>query len=489
MTGLVITWLVAPFLAAFLAALKPPLARPLLLLSSAATAAMAAAAQQGWLAGPLQLLGPLGVALRLDDLAAPFLLLNGLVVAAAVLQGWRRPGSEPALLLLLVLQGSLNTAVVAVDLISIYVALEAVGIAVLLLLAQGRGEGAIWLALRYGLVSNTVMLLYLIGAALIYQERHSFAMAGVAEVGGLAVALMAVGLLTKAELFVGGLWLPRTNAEVPPELSAVLSGAVTGAGIVPLLRLVEVAPPLATVLQVVGLGGAVLASLYALAEADARRLLAWSTLAQMGLVLVAPATAGLYALAHGLAKAGLFLALENLQRLRLPLLVAALSIAGVPPLLGFFAKELQEQGLAGVLGVLVTLLGVATVAVYARLWNGAATNPAVAGVGADQTAVVDPAAAGAAAGSPGPVGAVLLCLALVLLNLSPWAQAGWADLASSGLGWPLLKTALTLAAGIGLQRWLEPWWSRWRLPLLERLDDLLAAVVLTGAGLVLALGR
>ncbi len=480
MNSLVIGWLLAPFLAAFLAALAPRLAQPLLLLSSAATAAMAVAAQQGWLAPALQLMGPLGIALHLDGLAAPFLLLNGLVVAAVLLRSWRRSGQEASLLLLLVLQGSVNTALVAVDLISIYVALEVVGIAVLLLLAQGRGEGSIWLALRYGLISNIGMLLFLIGAGLVYLERRSFALAGVAELGGVAVALMAVGLLVKAELFVGGLWLPRTNAEAAPELSAVLSGAVTGAGVVPLLRLAEQVPPLGPVLQGLGLACAVLGSLYALAEADARRLLAWSTLGQMGLVLVLPAAAGLYALAHGLAKAGLFLALPDQPRLRPVLLAGALSIAGVPPLLGFAAKQGLEQGLPPALATGVALLGVATVAVYARLWRGAATSPAA------EPAV---AAATAPAEAPDPSGAVLLALALVLLNLSPWAQAGWAELAATGLGGPLLKLGLTVAAGIGLQRWLEPWWRTWRLPLLERLDDLLGALVLTGAGLVLALGR
>jgi len=476
-TSLTITWLLAPFLAAFLAALAPRLARPLLLLTSAATIAMAVAAQQSWLADPLQLIGPLGVALRLDGLAAPFLLLNGLVVAAVVLQGWRRQGPDPALLPLLVLQGSANTAAVAVDLISIYVALEVVGIAVLLLLALGKGEGSIWLALRYGLVSNTVMLLYLIGAALVYLQHRSFALAGAADVGGVALALMAVGLLSKAELFVGGLWLPRTNAEASTELSALLSGMVVGAGVAPLLRLAAAAPALAGVLPALGLGCAALGSLYALAEPDARRLLAWSTLAQMGLVLVAPTAAGPYALAHGLAKASLFLALPHQPRLRPVLLAGALSIAGVPPLLGFIAKQGLEKALPPPLAALVALLGVATVAIYARLWSGAATSTGPAEGTAEAADATD------------PVGAMLLGLALVLLNLTPWARAGWADLAASGLGWPLLKLGLTVAAGIGLQRWLEPWWRSWRLPLLERLDDLLGAAVLTGAGLVLALGR
>ena len=74
-----VAWLLLPFLAAFLAALAPRLARPLILLVVGTTLAMALAAWQGWLPTDLLLLGPLGVHLQLDPLASPLLLLTALV--------------------------------------------------------------------------------------------------------------------------------------------------------------------------------------------------------------------------------------------------------------------------------------------------------------------------------------------------------------------------------------------------------------------------
>lgn len=508
MIATAIAWLLAPFLAAFITALSPRLGRPLTLLASAATVAMAAAIPVGWAPESLQLLGPLGVRLQLDALAAPFLLLNGLVTAAVALDGFSA-GADPdggapsgrqdshLALLMLVLLGAVNSAIVAVDLISIYVALEVVGVAVVVLLALGNGERDLWLGLRYGLLSNTVMLLFLIGAGLVYLQQGTFALAATPLAGGVPLALLVVALVSKGELFLAGLWLPRTNAQAPLAVSALLSGAVLSAGVAPLLRLAELTPPLTPVLQGLGILSAALGVVFALAETDLRRLLAWSTLSQMGLVVLLPAVGALLALAHGLAKAALFLAARGIPSQSLegwrqrplaassavPLLLASCSIAGVAPLLGFAAKDVLEEGLDTTLGhFLVAVLGVGTVAVYARLWG--------APVGRLHGAVTAPGAPGAGLMSRAtawPFGSLLLVAALLLLNLSPWARAFWGNLATDGLGWALLKSGGTVAAGVTLQRLLE-WRGRpWSLPGLERLDNLLAAVVLLGAVLVLGL--
>lgn len=488
MTTLAIAWLLAPFLAAFLTALWPGAGRPLALLCALATVAMAGVAWGGTL--PLQLLGPLGVSLQIDALAAPFLLLNGLVAAAVVLEGARRPNPGPFLVVLLVLQVGLNSAIVAVDLISIYVALEVVGIGAFLLLGLGGDERAIWLALRYGLVSNTVMLLFLIGVALVYQEQASFALAGAGRSSGIALALMAVALTSKAELFVVGLWLPRTNAEAPLEVSALLSGAVVSAGVVPLLRLALAAPVLVPVLQGLGLACAALGIVYALMETDLRRLLAWSTLSQMGLVVLAPAAGGLYAVAHGLAKSLLFLGTRHVggrslaawrrtplpTSARWPLLAGSLSIAGVPPLLGFAAKEQLGAALTGPLAGALNVLAVGTVAVYARLWGAPGETP-------EHPSGPHPT---------GGLGVGLLMAALLLLNLAPGARSLWGDWADGSLAWALLKAGMTVALGVGLAALLDRvrslGWRPWNLPQPEHLDALLGATVVLGAALVLVLG-
>ncbi len=483
--SLLIGWLLLPFTAAFLAALLPPLARWLALACCLATAAVAAAIQAGALPASLQLLGPYGVALQPDALAAPFLLLNALVGGAVVLDGWRRPLPGPFLLLLMVLHGGLASAFVAVDLVSLYVTLEVVGISAFLLILITRSERCLWLSLRYLLIGNTVMTLYLVGAAVVYLTQGSFRLEAVAGAGAAALALLLVGLLTKAGLFLSGLWLPRTHAEAPAEVSALLSGVVVAAGVVPLLRLAGAVPALAAVLPVIGVASAGLGLLFALVEADAKRLLAWSTLSQMGLVVLAPAAGGLYALGHGLAKAALFLVARRFPGRDLagwagrplpvgvlvPVWIASLSIVGVPPLLGFFAKAGLDRALPEPTGLLLSLLTVGTAAVYARLWGA----PLLAAAPSSPPPAMTPPEP---AWSPG---VLLLLLALVLLGAAE-ATRTW----SPQLLPAAAKAGLVLAAGMGLHRLLQPLRrSPWfRLPDLEGFPDLVGGIGVVGAGLL-----
>lgn len=482
----VIGWLLLPFLAAFLAAVLPPLARWLALLCCLATGAVAAAIQLGGLPPAFDLLGAYGVALEPDAFAAPFLLLNALVCGAVVLDSWRRPLPGPFLLLLMVLHGGLSSAFVVVDLISLYVTLEVVGISAFLLILISRSDRSLWVALRYLLISNSVMTLFLIGAALVYLERGSFRFDDVASTSSIAaLALLLVGLLTKSGLFLSGLWLPLTHAEAPAEVSALLSGVVVSAGIAPLLRLSGTLPAVGTVITFIGLASTALGLLFALADADAKRLLAWSTLSQMGLVALAPVAGGLYALAHGLAKAALFLIARRFPSRALqgwgdrplpggvwwPLWIGSLSIVGVPPLAGYAAKSGLDGALHGPLALAVTLLSVGTAAVYGRLWGAPLSRePQLAG---------DPSTD--LSWSPGVV-VLLLALVVVGAVALPWGPA---------LATATAKTALVLLAGWGLHRLLEGlrWRERWRLPELERLSDLLGGIGVVGAGLLVILNR
>ena len=173
LSNLLITWLLLPFSAAFLAALLPSLARWCCLLSGVTTIVVGVWAWQGGIL-VLDLIGPLGVQLRVDGLAAPFLLLNALVLLAVLAERWRRLPEGPFLVLLPLLLGGLNSAALVFDLVSLYVALEVVGITAFLLILRNRDAAQLWIALRYLLVGNSVMTLYLVGVALLYLQAGSF---------------------------------------------------------------------------------------------------------------------------------------------------------------------------------------------------------------------------------------------------------------------------------------------------------------------------
>lgn len=362
MTELTLVWVALPFLFAFATYLMPALTRPSLVGMAALTVAYAV--YQGGLPGTtaapleLQLLDHFGVTLRIDANAAAMLLAHGLITLGVALYLDRRfVGSRFLAMQLLIVHGSANAVVISADLISVYVALEVLSIGVFLLLTYSRRaesqttagdhrDRQLWVGLRYLFMSNVAMLFYLMGAILVYVRTGSLAMSSLAMAAPTALALIAVGLLAKGAVFVAGLWLPLTYITADPVIAAVLSGFTTKAGAMALVRCSEASPVLAQGLPYLSAGSAVFGILLALMASTPQRLLAWSSVSQMGFVIAAPQWAGLYGLSHGLAKPLLFVGTAITSRWRWPMLIlGAASLAGVPGSLGYAAKALSLSAL------------------------------------------------------------------------------------------------------------------------------------------------
>jgi len=475
--AVLISWLLAPYLLAFLGALVPALEEGPLLLCCLATGVIGV---HGLIDGGVQtlmLLGEHGVMLQIDPIASWFLLLNALVMVAVRLDQWRDPG-RCSPLLPAVLLGGLNTCFVVSDLISLYVALEVVGIAAFLLIQRDGSQRMLWIGLRYLLISNTAMTLYLVGAGLAYAVTGSFRFSSLTALPlGAAEVLLLLGLITKAGLFLPGLWLPRSHAEAPSDVSALLSGVVVTGGAAPLLHLAAVDGSLLPLLRTIGLCSAGLGIIQALMAPDLKRLLAWSTVSQMGLVVLSPISGGAVALAHGLAKAPLFLMAGRIQqrqllgwteralplRLQLPLWIGSLSIAGAPLLAGFSAKKDLDASLPPFWAAAATLTSLGSVALFARLWGAPLqTN--------DTTA-----------NRRVPWGSSLLLLALVIGGLLGVARGLLTPVAAG-------ETALLFAAGLGIHLLLKQPRQQIgaRLPQLESLQDLIGNIAVVGAALLLA---
>ncbi|MEN9217519.1 MAG: cation:proton antiporter [Gloeomargarita sp. DG_2_bins_126] len=382
MNQLTLIWIALPFLLGFIIYLLPRLTRPLTLL--AVFFSLGYGLALGTAAAPvsLRLLDHFGVSLFLDGLTSFFIVTNALVTMAVVLTVWESEQTPFFFAQLLILHGSVNVALASTDWISLYVALEVVGIAAFLLIAYPGTERVIWVGLRYLLVSNIAMLFYLVGAVLVYESHHGFDFVGLRVAPPEAVALLLLGLLVKGGVFVLGFWLPMTHASAAAPVSALLSGVVVKAAVLPLVRVALLVPAVEPIIRLVGVGTALLGVAYALLERDVKRMLAWSTTSQMGFILAAPEVGGFYALAHGLVKAALFLGagqlpsrdLTELQQrgipryLGIPLALACFSISGFPLLAGFGAKVLTMQNLRPWQEWAMTGAAVGTATIYAGVF-------------------------------------------------------------------------------------------------------------------------
>ncbi|HEX2175135.1 MAG TPA: proton-conducting transporter membrane subunit [Nocardioidaceae bacterium] len=282
----------------------------------------------------------------------------------------------------LFLWGGLNALFLAADVFNLYVTLELVSLAAVILVTL-EGEGpALTAGMRYLLVAQVGALSYLLGVGFLYGGFGALDVALLGRllavepdrVAVLALALMTAGLFVKTALFPVHVWLPPAHGAAPSPASALLSGLVVMASFYVLLRLwFDVFPGVATgaVRQLIGaLGGASVlwGSLLALRQERLKLILAYSTVAQLGyLLLVFPLAGtvgawagGLYlALAHACAKAAMFLGAGLILQARgrdrltdirgaarhLPMTVVSLGLGGLtlmglPPSGGFIGKWL-----------------------------------------------------------------------------------------------------------------------------------------------------
>ncbi|MBD2444924.1 cation:proton antiporter [Dolichospermum sp. FACHB-1091] len=380
MNTITLTWIATPFFLGFIIFIVPKLNRHLTLWGTIASAAYGLQLFLNPSPVTLNLLDSFGIKLEADELSAYFIITNAIVTAAVALYCWRSDKTAFFYAQMIIVHGSLNAAFVCADFISLYVALEVSGIAAFLLIAYPRSDRSIWVGLRYLFVSNTSMLFYLVGAVLVYQTHHSFSFTGLKGSPPEALALIFLGLLIKAGIFVSGLWLPLTHSESETPVSALMSGIVVKASVLPLLRTAFVSEEIDIIVRIFGVGTALMGVYYTVLEKDTKRLLAFSTISQLGWILAAPAVGGFYALTHGLVKSSLFLIAgslpsRNFKELQykpihttiwIALVIASLSISGFPLLSGFAAKSLSMKNLASWQFIIMNIAALGTAISFAK---------------------------------------------------------------------------------------------------------------------------
>ena len=323
---------------------------------------------------------------------------------AVTIYTWRDDLKPYFFMLLHLLIGTCYALTFTKDLFNAYVLFEIITLASFLLVGYERQPRQIWASLRYLILSSFGMGLFLLGVAVAYHHGHTLDLTQlapfVAQHAGepwvaLAGALMFAGVSVKAGVFSFSLWLPAAHSRAMPPVSALLSGLVIKMGVVELFRLSDVFP-LGLPLIVLGVATALLGILYAIRSYDLKRMLAFHTVSQIGYLLVGfgvgttAARLGAldYAVAHGLFKALLFLAIGEMAAVagssRLPALVAVrdrlprsarwalvvgtLGIIGMPPFAGFAAKAVLESGVHSVgMHAVVALFAVGTTASFAKM--------------------------------------------------------------------------------------------------------------------------
>ena len=367
---------------------------------------------------------PFGIALVADHLGALMTVITGVVYGAVAVYS-RADIRTDAIArgyypLLHVLVGGISGAFLTGDLFNMYVWFEVMLMASFALLILERTRAQLDGGVKYVVINLVATLLFLTGLGLVYGMTGTLNMAHLHVKLGMAaetapVAAVAVLFITafgiKAGLFPLFFWLPASYHTPPVAVSAIFSGLLTKVGVYALIRTFTLLFPFGDN----GLQGLVLAAasatmivgvLGAAIHQHVRRILSFHIVSQVGYMVLglglftplALAGAVFYLLHHIVVKANLFLIsglirqqggsfelsrIGGLYRRRgliaLLFFVPAFSLAGFPPLSGFWAKMIVirsslEAGyflLAGVAAV----VGLLTVYSMTKIWSEAFWKP------------------------------------------------------------------------------------------------------------------
>ncbi|MBD3219942.1 NADH/ubiquinone/plastoquinone (complex I) [bacterium] len=364
---------------------------------------------------------PLGIELALDPLSA-FVMVTiaviGLLVTIYAGAAVRRetPEREVAFFaLMVVMLLGLSGMVMTADLFNLYVFFEVSSLSGYALMAVGHRK-AVVSAYRYLLLGTIGASFYLLGVGFLYVLTGSLNMADVAaRLGDLAgnpalsvsLVFMVLGLGLKMALFPLHIWLPDAYTYASSTSTAIIAPVMTKVSAYVLIRMLYFVYGADWSLSELGvgpvvawlaMGGVVWGSVMALAQQDAKRMLAYSSVAQVGYIGLGLATghplaltgAILHILNHAMMKSTLFLVTGSVElsggsrRLgdwkglgrRMPLTfvgftLAALAMVGIPPTSGFFSKWYLALGLADsgqwALLVLLILSGLLTAGYFFRV--------------------------------------------------------------------------------------------------------------------------
>ncbi|MCU0652200.1 MAG: NADH-quinone oxidoreductase subunit L [Candidatus Omnitrophica bacterium] len=330
---------------------------------------------------------PLGFNLSFSaDILALFMaLVSSLISAVIILYSFgyisHYSNQNEYYCLVVLFLGSMMGIIFSQNLILLYIFWEMTAIVSWRLIGFFRGKQDILRADKAFLITACGALLMLIGFISIYQLTGSFDIPVIKEslksnpLPNFIVALILVGILSKSATLPLHTWLPDAGVAPSPVTALLHAAVLVKIGVYVFARLFVASFGIAeiwhTIVPVIAAFSTIIAAGAALIETDFKRIVAYSTISQIGFIFFALATnniigiAGglLFILMHGLAKAGLFLCagiveqntstkditqlgglIKTMPFTAVAFLFCAFSVMGIPPFGGFFSKYLVFAG-------------------------------------------------------------------------------------------------------------------------------------------------
>jgi multicomponent Na+:H+ antiporter subunit D len=366
---------------------------------------------------------PFGISLVGDLLSATLVVMSQTVLVTGILyalgskdQAVTYPTFYP---LFLTLAAGLTGALLTGDLFNLFVFAELLVFSGAILTAISDDKYGTEAGFKYFYMSLLASAFLLMAIGSLYISYGTLNMADLAlrvvadpdaYLLPVAIALLTATFMVKSAVFPFHFWQPDFHTTAPTAVSAMLSSVVVKLGIYGFLRMTTLlfvgqAAAIQTLLIIVGIVGVIYGGLGAVGTHNAKRMLAYSTLAQVGFILVAIgwghplglAAAIIFAFNHSVIKAAMLMlsgavasrapvktaAFEVITGLgrKMPVsgalfLIGGLALAGIPPTNGFVSKmvlfrsgiEAGEFGSLAAIGVASILTLVYVTRAFQRIW-------------------------------------------------------------------------------------------------------------------------
>jgi multicomponent Na+:H+ antiporter subunit D len=333
---------------------------------------------------------PWGIEYRVDRLSSFMLVLVSGIAAVVLPYTWRSVEDEVPVrqhylfytMFLLCLAGLLGISITG-DAFNVFVFLEISSLSTYVLIALGRDRRALVASYQYLIMGTIGATFIVIGVGLLYLMTGTLNLADMSRrIGAVhgtrpvlaALAFLTVGISLKLALFPLHQWLPNAYTFAPSSVSAFLAATATKVAVYVLLRFyftvfgqaqVFERLPMDQVMLLLALAGMFAASTIAIFQTDLKRLFAYSSVAQIGYIVLGlsfDSSTGLTATIvhlfnHGLTKGAIFMLLggvtlavggTSLARIQglgklmpftcLGIVICGLSLIGVPGTAGFISK-------------------------------------------------------------------------------------------------------------------------------------------------------
>ena len=349
--------------------------------------------------------GILGIALRADALSSVFVLLTAFIFLMVALYSFSDKNSRLFWFLLFIWEGTLIGVFLAGDLFNIFVLTEVATLIVSVLIMYNKNNRSMYDGLIYLMINFVVIQFYLLGLGYLYRILGVMDMEAVSlairylQDGQLVLpyALIMTFIALKCALMPLFSWLPKAHSTpgASPSVSAVLSGLHIKSGIYLFLRFQYIFEGVAVreFFIVVGLVTAVIGVAVALSQRDIKRILAYSTIAQTGIIVAGLSTGNIYnymgalyhIINHAIFKSALFLSAGIIVRTygtrdiykirgvvkRMPVvgiasILALLGIIGMPAFNGSVSKYFLTHGLDNLTNVIMIIINFGTVMVFIK---------------------------------------------------------------------------------------------------------------------------